>query len=172
MAEMAMAVDPPAPIASTSALPPAPKPLPIIMMINGNSIIIPAPAFIPKRLPAAIATKPIPHRYTGSTETRPGVWVNAGKACDLADCMDISKKGGHLHCLLWVLMGPMPCMGQNETIYTPKTAHLHTNISIHDRFRQYKWSTFLLMEVTPTILTLKRLETHVPTSFSHLRIIP
>ena len=90
MAEIVMAVDPPAFIAYISALPPAPKPLPIVMTINGNGIIIPTPAFIPKRLPAAIAAKPIPHRYTGSTETRPNIWVNAEKACDLADHMDVT----------------------------------------------------------------------------------
>jgi len=90
MAEMAMAVDPPAPIASKSALPPAPKPLPVVTTINGNGIIIPTPAFIPKRLPAAIAAKPIPCRYTGSMETRPGIWVNAEKARDLADHMKVT----------------------------------------------------------------------------------
>jgi len=36
-------------------------------------------------------------------------------------------------------------MGQNVTICPSKTAHSHTNISIHGRFRQCKWSTFLLM---------------------------
>jgi len=36
-------------------------------------------------------------------------------------------------------------MGQNVTIYPPKIAHLHTNISIHGRFWQCKRSTFLLM---------------------------
>jgi len=39
MAEMVMVVDPPAPIASISALPPAPKLLPIIMTINSNGRI-------------------------------------------------------------------------------------------------------------------------------------
>jgi len=59
-------------------------------MINGNSRIIPAPTFIPKAILAAIAAKPIPRQYTSSTETRPGVWVNAKKAHDLADHMDIT----------------------------------------------------------------------------------
>jgi len=68
MTEIAMVVDPPAPIASSSALPPVPKPLPVITTINGNSRIIPASAFVPKGLPAAIAAKPMPRRYTGSTE--------------------------------------------------------------------------------------------------------
>jgi len=91
MAESAMVVDPPAPIASSSApLPAPPAPLPVVTMINGNGRIIPAPAFIPKAILAAIAAKPIPHRYTGSTETRPGVWVNAEKARNLADRMDIT----------------------------------------------------------------------------------
>ena len=83
MAEMAMAVDPPAPIASLKAPLPAPTPLPVVTTISSNGRIIPAPAFVPKGLPAAIAAKPIPRRYTSSTETRPGVWVNAKKACDL-----------------------------------------------------------------------------------------
>jgi len=91
MAESVMVVDPPAPIASSLApLPAPPAPLPIVMTINGNGRIIPAPAFVPKGLPAAIAAKPIPCRYTGSTETRPGVWVNAEKARDLADRMEIT----------------------------------------------------------------------------------
>jgi len=86
-----MVVDPPAPIASSSApLPAPPAPLLVVTTINGNGRIIPTPAFIPKAIPAAIATKPIPCRYTGSTETRPGVWVNAEKAHDLANCMDIT----------------------------------------------------------------------------------
>jgi len=85
-----MAVDSPAPIASSSALPPASKPLPIVTMINSNGRIIPAPAFVPKGLPAAIAAKPIPRRYTGSMETRPGIWVNAEKACDLADRIEVT----------------------------------------------------------------------------------
>ena len=85
-----MAVDPPAPKASTSALPPAPTSLLVVMTINGNSRIIPAPAFVPKGLPAAIAAKPIPRRYTSSTETRPGIWVNAEKACNLADHMEVT----------------------------------------------------------------------------------
>jgi len=88
MAEMAMAVDLPAPTASLPAPPPAPTPLPVVTTINGNARIIPAPAFIPKALPAAIAAKPIPRRYTSSTETRSGIWVNAEKARDLADRMD------------------------------------------------------------------------------------
>ena len=87
---MAMAVNPPAPIASTSPLPPAPTPLLVITTINGNSRIIPAPVFVPKGLLAAIAAKPIPRRYTGSTETRPGIWVNAKKAYDLADRMEVT----------------------------------------------------------------------------------
>jgi len=85
MAEMVMAVDPPAPIASLKAPPPAPTPLPVVMTINSNGRIIPTPAFVPKGLPAAIAAKPIPRWYTSSMETRPGVWVNAKKAHDLAD---------------------------------------------------------------------------------------
>ena len=87
---MAMAVDPPTPIASTLAPPPAPTPLLVVTTINGNGRIIPTPAFVPKGLPAAIAAKPIPRRYTGSTETRPGIWVNAKKACDLADRMEVT----------------------------------------------------------------------------------
>jgi len=90
MAELAMAVNPPTPTASPLALPLAPTPLPVITTINGNGRIIPAPTFIPKTLPAAIPVKPIPHRYTSSMETRPGVWVNAEKAHDLADRMDIT----------------------------------------------------------------------------------
>jgi len=91
MAESAMVVDPPAPTALSSASLPAPQaPLPVITTINGNGRIIPASAFIPKAILAAIATKPIPHRYTGSTETRPSVWINAEKARDLANRMDIT----------------------------------------------------------------------------------
>jgi len=89
MAELAMAVDPPTPIASPPASPPAPTPLPVIMTIKGNGRIIPAPAFYPKTLPATIAAKPIPRRYTSSMETRPGIWINAEKARNLADCMDV-----------------------------------------------------------------------------------
>jgi len=85
-----MVVDPPAPIASISALPPALTPLPVITTINRNGRVIPAPVFVPKGLPAAIAAKPIPRRYTGSTETRPSIWVNAKKACDLADHMEVT----------------------------------------------------------------------------------
>jgi len=59
------------------------------MTIKGNGRIISAPVFYPKTLLAAIAAKPIPRRYTGSTETRPGIWVNAEKACDLADRMNM-----------------------------------------------------------------------------------
>ena len=59
-------------------------------MINGNSRIIPAPAFVPKGLPAAIAAKPIPRRYTGLMKTRPGIWVNAKKARNLADRMEVT----------------------------------------------------------------------------------
>jgi len=73
MAEMAMAVDPPAPIASSKAPLPAPTPLPVVMNINGNGRIIPASTFVPKGLLAAIAAKHIPQRYTSSTETRPGI---------------------------------------------------------------------------------------------------
>jgi len=91
MAESAMVVDPPAPIASSSApLPAPPAPLPVVTMINRNGRIILVPAFIPKAILAAIAAKPIPRRYTGSTETRPGVWVNAEKACSLADHMEVT----------------------------------------------------------------------------------
>jgi len=90
MAEMAMAVDPPAPIVSPKAPLPAPTPLVVIMTINGNGRIIPASAFVPKGLLAAIAAKPIPRRYTGSMETRPGIWVNAKKAHDLADHMEVT----------------------------------------------------------------------------------
>jgi len=90
MAEMAMAVDPPAPIASLMAPPPAPTPLPVIMTINRNGRIIPASTFVPKGLPAAIAAKPIPRRYTGLMETRPGIRVNAEKACNLADHMEVT----------------------------------------------------------------------------------
>jgi len=84
-----MAVDLPTPTASPPASPPAPTPLPVVTTIKGNGRIIPTPAFYPKTLLATIAAKPIPHRYTGSTETRPGVWVNAEKARDLADRMDV-----------------------------------------------------------------------------------
>jgi len=91
MAESAMVVNPPTPIASSSApLPAPPAPLLVITTINSNGKIIPAPAFIPKPLLAAIAAKPIPCRYTGSMETRPSIWVNAEKACDLADHMDVT----------------------------------------------------------------------------------
>jgi len=91
MAESAMMVDLSAPTASSSAsLPAPPAPLLVVTTINGNGRIIPAPAFILKAIPAAIAAKPIPRWYTGSTETRPSVWVNAKKACDLADYMDIT----------------------------------------------------------------------------------
>ena len=90
MAEMAMAVDPPVSIASLRAPPSAPTPLPVVMAINGNSRIIPASAFVPKGLPAAIAAKPISRRYTGSMKTRPGIWVNAEKACNLADRMEVT----------------------------------------------------------------------------------
>jgi len=66
MAESAMVVDPPAPTASSSApLPTPPAPLPIVTMINGNGRIVPAPAFVPKGLLAAIAAKPIPRRKQG-----------------------------------------------------------------------------------------------------------
>ena len=99
MAEMVMAVDPPAPIASSSAPPSVPKPLLIITTINRNGRIIPTPVFVPKGLPAAIAAKPIPRRYTGSTETRPGVWVNAEKARDLADYMEVTPTILTLKCL-------------------------------------------------------------------------
>jgi len=86
-----MVVDSPAPIASSLApLPAPPAPLLVVMTINSNSRIIPTPAFIPKALLAAIAAKPIPCRYTGSTETRPSVWINAEKARDLADRMDVT----------------------------------------------------------------------------------
>ena len=90
MAEMAMAVDPPASTASLKASPPALTPLLVITTINRNSRIIPAPTFVPKGLLAAIAAKPIPRRYTGSTETRPGIWVNAKKAHNLADHMEVT----------------------------------------------------------------------------------
>ena len=86
-----MVVDPPTPIApSLAPLPAPPALLLVIMTINDNGRIIPAPAFILKALPAAIATKPIPRRYTSSMKTRPSIWVNAKKACNLADCMDIT----------------------------------------------------------------------------------
>ena len=94
---MAMAVDPP--IASTSALPPPPTPLPVVTTINENSRIIPAPAFVPKGLLAAIAIKPIPRRYTSLTETRPGIWVNAEKACNLANYMEVTLMISMLKCL-------------------------------------------------------------------------
>jgi len=91
MAESAMVIDPPTPTASSLAsLPALPAPLLVIMIINRNGRIIPAPAFIPKAIPAAIATKSIPRRYTSSIETRPGIWVNAQKACNLADHMDVT----------------------------------------------------------------------------------
>jgi len=91
MAESAIVVDPPTPIASSSApLPAPPALLLVITTINGNGRIIPAPVFIPKAIPAAIAAKPIPRRYTSSMETRPSVWVNAEKARDLANRMDIT----------------------------------------------------------------------------------
>jgi len=99
MAEMAIAVDPSASIASSSALLPVPKPLLIITMINGNGRIIPAPAFVPKGLPAAIAAKPIPRKDTGSMETRPGIWINAEKARDLADHMEVTLTILTLKCL-------------------------------------------------------------------------
>jgi len=89
MAEMATVVDPPASIASLKAPLPALSLLPVVTTINGNSRIIPAPTFILKALLAAIAAKPIPRQYTGSIETRPSIWINAEKACDLADPMDI-----------------------------------------------------------------------------------
>ena len=63
MAEQAMAVDLPTPVASTSALlapRPVPTPLPIITRINGNGRVVTAPAFVLKALLAAIAAKPIP----------------------------------------------------------------------------------------------------------------
>ena len=82
-----MVVNPPAPTSSSLAsLPTPPAPLLVIMTINGNGRIIPAPAFIPK----AIAAKPIPLWYTGSMETRPDIWVNTKKAHNLADCMDVT----------------------------------------------------------------------------------
>ena len=102
MAEQAMVVDPPAPVASTSALPaphPVSTPLPIITMINGNGRVITAPAFVPKALLAAIAAKPIPKRYTGSEEVWPGIWLNAEKARDLADRMEMTLTVQMLKCL-------------------------------------------------------------------------
>jgi len=51
-------------------------------------------------------------------------------------------------------MGPLPCMGQNVTIYSPKTANLHTNMSIHGRTWQCKWLTFLLMAGSYSRLSL------------------
>ena len=102
MAEQAMAVDPPAPVASTLALPaprPVTTPLPIITTINGNGRVITAPAFIPKALPAAIAAKPIPKQYTGSEEVRPSIWLNAEKARDLADRMEMTLTVQMLKCL-------------------------------------------------------------------------
>ena len=93
MVEMAMVVDPLAPVASTLALlarPPIPTPLPIVTTVNGNSRIITAPAFILKALLAAIAAKPIPHWYTGTTEVWPRIWLNAKKACNLSDCMEMT----------------------------------------------------------------------------------
>jgi len=89
IAELAMAIDLPTPTASPPASSPALTHLPVITTINGNSRIIPTPAFISKTLLATIAAKPIPRRYTGSTETRPGIWVNAEKARNLADHMDV-----------------------------------------------------------------------------------
>jgi len=79
----------PAPTASPPASPPAPIPLPVITTIKDNCRIIPAPTFYPKTLPAAITAKPISRRYTGSTETRPGILVNAEQARNLADHMDM-----------------------------------------------------------------------------------
>ena len=73
MAEMAMMVDPLAPVASTSALPappPIPTSLPIVTTVNGNDRIVTAPTFILKALLAAIAAKPIPCKYTGSKEVQ------------------------------------------------------------------------------------------------------
>jgi len=61
--------------------------------------MIPVPTFIPKALPAAIATKPIPCQYTSSTETRSGIWVNAEKSRDLADHMDVTPMASTLKCL-------------------------------------------------------------------------
>ena len=94
-----MAVDPPASTASPPASPPALTPLPVVTTIKGNGRIISAPTFYPKTLPATIAAKPIPRRYTGSTETRPGVWVNAEKAHDLADHMEVMPTISTLKCL-------------------------------------------------------------------------
>ena len=100
MAESVMVVDPPAPIASSSAPLSAPPALPLVVTtINGNGRIIPTPAFIPKAILAAIAAKPIPRQYTGSMETRPGFWVNAKKACDLADHMEVTLTISTLKCL-------------------------------------------------------------------------
>jgi len=48
MAELAMAVDLPAPTASPPASPPAPTPLPVITTINGNGRIILAPPLFQK----------------------------------------------------------------------------------------------------------------------------
>ena len=93
MAEQDMVVDPPAPIASTSALLapcPVPTPLPIVTTINGNGRVVTAPAFILKALLAAIAAKPIPKQYTGSEEVRPGVWLNAEKTHNLANHMEMT----------------------------------------------------------------------------------
>ena len=90
MAEMVMAVNPPVPMASLKAPLPAPTLLLIVTTINGNSRIIPVSTFVSKGLLAAIAAKPIPCRYTGSMETRPSVWVNAEKARDLADRMEVT----------------------------------------------------------------------------------
>ena len=93
MAEQAMAVDPPAPTASTSALPAQPlipTPLLIITTVNSNGRIITAPTFILKALPAAIAAKPIPCQYTGTMEVWPGIWLNAEKAHDLSDHMKMT----------------------------------------------------------------------------------
>jgi len=90
MAEMAMAVDAPAPIASLKAPLSAPTLLPVVTTINSNGRIISTLIFVPKGLPAAIAAKPIPRRYTSSMETRPSIWVNAEKAHNLADCMEVT----------------------------------------------------------------------------------
>ena len=91
IAESVIVVNPPTPIASQLApLPAPPAPLPVVMTINDNGRIISTPAFIPKAIPAAIPAKPIPHRYTGSMKTRPSIWVNAKKARDLADHMDVT----------------------------------------------------------------------------------
>ena len=88
-----MVVDSPAPVASTSALlacPLIPTPLLIVTMINGNGRVVTAPAFVPKALLAAIAAKPIPHWYMGTTEVRPSIWLNAEKAHNLSDHMEMT----------------------------------------------------------------------------------